>query len=92
MGHYLQLQLTVGKGFERVYFPLASPDETKAEAVSRWLDDRVKGRKRNVAKARELQAKRIEQSRLCHPTSWYRDNELGAFAPAESRPKRKRRR
>ena len=69
-GHYLQLQLTVGKGFERVYFPLASPDETKAEATARWIETQVKGRKRNVDYAREQAARRIEQARVCHPSSW----------------------
>lgn len=80
--HYLLLQVTVGQGFERVFFPLVSPDETKEAAIERWLDTQVEGRKRNVSKARQQAEARIEEARLTRPTSWYRERQLGAFAPA----------
>lgn len=94
MSHYLVLILTKGKEFERVYFPLTDPDESKASAVARWIETQVKGRKRNLDKAREQAASRIEHSRISHPTSYYRDRQLGGFAPVDTskRPARKRKR
>lgn len=87
MSHYLVLIVTKGKEFERLYFPLTDPDESKASAVARWIETQVAGRKRNVDLAREQAAKRIEQSRVSHPTSWYRERGLGAFAPAGDKPR-----
>jgi hypothetical protein len=82
--HYLYLQLRIGSGasFERVYVPLTSPDESLRAATERWLDQQVAGRQRNIAKARGAAEARIEDARICHPTSWYREHGLGAFAPA----------
>lgn len=93
MGHYLVLIVTKGKEFDRVYFPLTDPDESKASAVARWIETQVAGRKRNVDLARETAAKRIESSRVSHPTSWYRERGLGGFAPVDpnKRPTRRRR-
>lgn len=88
--HYLQLQLTVGKDvFERVYFPLASPDETKGEAIERWLDTQVAGRKRNVAKARRQAEARIEGARIARPSSWNEANERGIWAPKTGKKRRR---
>ena len=93
MSHYLALILTKGKEFERVYFPLTDPDESRASAVARWIETQVAGRKRNVQKARETAAERIESARISHPTSWYRERQLGGFAPRDpSKRARKRRR
>jgi hypothetical protein len=92
MGHYLVLILTVGKDFKREYFPLTDPDESRASAVARWIETQVAGRKRNVDLARERAAERIESARISHPTSYYRDRQLGGFAPPGARPVRKRRR
>lgn len=92
MGHYLVLILTVGKDFEREHFPLTDPDETKASAIARWIEAQVAGRKRNVDKARDQAVARIESARISHPTSYYRERQLGAFAPPGTRTARKRRR
>ncbi len=94
MGHYLVLILTKGKEFEREYFPLTDPDESKPSAIARWIETQVAGRKRNLDKARDTAVGRIESSRLSHPTSYYRDRQLGGFAPRDPnrRPGRKRRR
>lgn len=91
--HYLQLQVTAGQGFVRVYFPLASEDETTDEAVGRWLDSKVAGRQRNIAKARAAWEARIEHRRVARPSSWHRARGT-AFEPGQSgvRPKRRRRR
>ena len=86
-GHYLLLHVSAGAGFDRVFFPLLTPEETAEAATERWLDQQVEGRQRNVEKARRAAAAKIEDRRLCHPTSWYRDNELGAFAPKTLRRK-----
>jgi hypothetical protein len=91
MGHYLVLHVTVGKEFERVYFPLSSPEETKEDATERWLDAQVKGRQRNIQRARAALVARIEHAGIARPTSWYRENDLGAFAPPGSTRKRRRR-
>lgn len=92
--HYLYLQLRVGSGatFERVYVPLTSPDESLRAARERWLDLQVAGRRRNVAKARAAAEARIEDARICRPTSWYRENQLGAFAPPKPQSATRRRR
>jgi hypothetical protein len=90
MGHYLVLLLD-GK-FDHVYFPLSDPDESKASAVARWIETQVAGRKRNVDLARQQAATRITYARVSHPTSYYRDRQLGGFAPPGTRPVRKRRR
>ena len=92
MAHYLLLHVTSGSGFTRVYFPLTSPDEGLRAARERWLDEQVKGRQRNVAKARGQFEAKIEDARLCHPTSWYREHELGAFAPKKVKTTSTRRR
>lgn len=95
IGHYLYLQLRVGAtSFERVYYPLTSPDESLRAARERWLDEQVAHRQRNVAKARGAAEERIEDARIIHPTSWYRDRGLGAFAAATpgGRMTRRRRR
>lgn len=94
MTHYLQLQVSVGKtGFDRLYIPLVHEDETKYEAVERWLDGKVAGRQRNIAKARAAWEARIEQARIARPTSWYREHQLGAFKPHDpaAKPRRRRR-
>jgi hypothetical protein len=91
MGHYLSLQLTLGKdSFERVYVELTAPDEPLQSAVDRWLDAQVAGRKRNVAKARRAAEARIEHARIARPTSWHREHETGAFTPPGKRKKRRR--
>ena len=92
MGHYLVLILTVGKDFKRSYFPLTDPDESKASAVARWIETQVAGRKRNLDKARDQAVARIESARIAHPTSWYRERQLGAFAPPSEKAARKRKR
>ena len=93
MAHYLALTFAKGKDeVTREYFPLTSPDETKASAVARWIEVQVAGRKRNVDVARQAAATRILHSRISHPTSWYREQGLGGFAaPGTTRPKRSRR-
>lgn len=92
MAHYLELHLTEGEGFVRKYFPLAHPEETEAEAIGRWIEAQVKGRKRNVDRARDQARARIELALIHHPTSWYRENELGVFAPPGLKGRRMRRR
>ena len=93
--HYLVLQITRGQSFDLVYYPLAHEDETEDAATERWLDEQLKGRQRNVAKARRAAQARIEDSRIAHPTSWYREHGLGAFAETtpggRMTPRRKRR-
>jgi len=91
-GHYLLLHVSSGAGFTRVYFPLTSPDEGLRAARERWLDEQVKGRQRNVAKARDAAEAKIEEARICRPTSWYRENQLGAFAPKKAVTATRRRR
>lgn len=91
MKHYLMVVQALGKSdLTRVYVPLASEDETLAEAFDRWLDQAVAHRKRNVAKAREAVRASVIEKRLCRPTSWYRRNKLGAFAEPGTKPKRRR--
>lgn len=90
--HYLALIVTNGKDFDRVYFPLLSPEETAAQAMGRWIETQVAGRKRNMDKARDQARARVESYRIARPTSWYRENELGAFAPAKPRATTRRRR
>ena len=80
--HYLVLQVTRGQGFDLVYYPLAHEGETVGDATERWLDEQLKGRQRNVAKARRAAQARIEDARIARPTSWYREHGLGAFAEA----------
>jgi hypothetical protein len=92
MAHYLQLQLTLGKDtFERVYLQLLDPEESKDAAVERWLDSQVAHRKRNVAKARRAAEARIEHARICRPSSWNKEHQLGGFAPPGKKKKRRRR-
>jgi len=89
--HYLSLTLTLGKSdFERVYFPLTSPEETVAEATDRWLDAQVAHRKRNVAKARRQVEARIENVRIARPSSWNEENARGIWAPRTGKKKRRR--
>ena len=92
MKHYLMLQLSVGKSdFERQYFPLLSAGETAENATERWLDSQIAHRKRNLAKARQQARNRIEYVRIVRPTSWYREQELGSWAPkSEGRVRRGR--
>jgi hypothetical protein len=82
MGHYLALEITAGHGFDRVYFPLESPDESLEAALERYIDTQVEGRSRNVEKARRQARAKVEDARISHPTSWYREHGLGAFAAA----------
>lgn len=74
--HYLLVVLPDGKSaVRREYFELLSPDETITEAVGRWIEchpdmiDRVRNRDRTAERIRS----EVLELRLCHPSSWYRE-------------------
>lgn len=89
-GHYLMLLLEVKDGLKRVYFALASEQETLEEATDRWVQSRLAGRKRNRAKAENALYATILSAKFCRPTSWHRQQAEAAGLPFPVPPRRAR--
>lgn len=99
-GHYLVLTFAAGKeDVRREYFALLDDEETAEAALLRWakahpdMHPEGRPRQRNIdtTLARLMSEPLFVQ--LAHPTSWYREKGLGAFAePGTGPTSRKRRR
>ena len=94
-GHYLLVVLPDGKSaVRREYLQLEREDETLDEATERWIlqHPSMVNRQRNRDKTANNLRAQILEVRFCRPSSWYRENKLGAHAePGATTTKTRRR-
>ena len=92
MNHYLLIVLPAGENeVSRVYWPLASVEESSEDALDRYVTAKLEGRQRNRDKAERAIRGGILYTRITRPTSWYDDaRERGELAPIGKRAKRGR--
>jgi hypothetical protein len=92
MNHYLLIVLPAGENeVSRVYWPLASVEESSEDALDRYVTAKLEGRQRNRDKAERAIRGGILYTRITRPTSWYDDaRERGELTPIGKRAKRGR--
>lgn len=91
-GHYLMLVYERKDGTTREYVPLVSVEETAEEALGRWIEQHpdMQGRQRNVQKTRDRLRSEVSWMRLCHPSSWLREQRESEPAKPAKRSRRRR--
>jgi hypothetical protein len=74
-GHYLLIVLPDGESkVERIYWPLASVEETADAALTRWVEHELRDRKTRgklYDAAEQAVRGRVLYVRITRPTSWY---------------------
>jgi len=91
MNHYLLIVLPAGENeVSRVYWPLASVEESSEDALDRYVTAKLEGRQRNRDKAERAIRSGILYTRLTRPSSWWDAQREAGLVPTTRKRRRAR--
>lgn len=90
-GHYLMIVRESKTDVKREYITLEHEFETADEALDRYVRMSLAGRQRNRAVAEDRIRRGISYVRVCHPSSWIREQREASESPAKTTGARRKR-